>query len=38
MKSFNKDNLKVNIYSSRDEMGAAAAADKYDICRGSLAE
>ena len=27
MKSFNKDNLKVNVYSSRDEMGAAAARD-----------
>ena len=27
MKTFNKDNLKVNIYSSRDEMGAAAAKD-----------
>ena len=27
MKTFNKDLLKVNVYSSRDEMGAAAAAD-----------
>lgn len=27
MKTFDKDLLKVNIYSSRDEMGAAAAAD-----------
>ena len=27
MKSFTKDLLKVNIYPSRDEMGAAAAAD-----------
>ena len=27
MKNFTKDLLKVNIYSSRDEMGAAAAAD-----------
>ena len=27
MKTFNKDNLKINIYSSRDEMGKAAAAD-----------
>ena len=27
MKTFNKDLLKVNIYSSRDEMGMAAAAD-----------
>ena len=27
MKTFNKDLLKVNIYESRDEMGAAAAAD-----------
>jgi glucosamine-6-phosphate deaminase len=27
MKTFKKDNLNVNIYASRDEMGAAAAAD-----------
>ena len=27
MKTFSKDLLKVNIYESRDEMGAAAAAD-----------
>ena len=27
MNTFKKDNLKVNVYSSRDEMGAAAAAD-----------
>ena len=27
MKTFNKDLLKVNVYSSRDEMGAAAAKD-----------
>ena len=27
MKSFNKDLLKVNVYSSRSEMGAAAAGD-----------
>ena len=27
MKTFTKDLLKVNVYSSRDEMGAAAAAD-----------
>ena len=27
MKTFTKDLLRVNIYSSRDEMGAAAAAD-----------
>ena len=27
MKTFTKDNLKVNVYSSRDEMGRAAAAD-----------
>ena len=27
MKTFDKDLLKVNIYASRDEMGAAAAAD-----------
>ena len=27
MKTFDKDLLKVNVYSSRDEMGAAAAAD-----------
>ena len=27
MKNFKKDKLTVNIYSSRDEMGAAAAAD-----------
>ena len=27
MKTFKKDNLNVNVYSSRDEMGAAAAAD-----------
>ncbi len=27
MTSFNKDNLKVNVYDSRDAMGAAAAAD-----------
>lgn len=27
MKSFTKDKLKVNIYSSRDEMGSAAARD-----------
>ena len=27
MKTFEKDLLKVNIYSSRDEMGAAAASD-----------
>ena len=27
MKTFNKDLLKVNIYSSRDEMGMAAASD-----------
>ena len=27
MKTFNKDLLKVNVYDSRDEMGAAAAAD-----------
>ena len=27
MKTFNKDKLKVNIYSSRDEMGVAAARD-----------
>ena len=27
MKTFNKDLLKVNVYDSREEMGAAAAAD-----------
>ena len=27
MKTFKKNNLNVNVYSSRDEMGAAAAAD-----------
>ena len=27
MNTFKKDKLKVNVYSSRDEMGAAAAAD-----------
>ena len=27
MKTFKKDNLNINVYSSRDEMGAAAAAD-----------
>lgn len=27
MKTFKKDNLNINIYASRDEMGAAAAAD-----------
>ena len=27
MRTFKKDNLQVNIYPSRDEMGAAAAAD-----------
>ena len=27
MNTFKKDNLKVNVYSSRNEMGAAAAAD-----------
>lgn len=37
MKTFNKDLLKVNIYSSRDEMGAAAAADvKAAILRALL--
>ena len=38
MKSFNKDNLKVNIYSSRDEMGAAAAADVKAAILRALAD
>ena len=38
MKTFNKDLLKVNIYSSRDEMGAAAAADVKAAILRALAE
>ena len=38
MKSFEKDLLKVNIYSSRDEMGAAAAGDVKAAILRALAE
>ena len=38
MKTFNKDLLKVNVYSSRDEMGAAAAADVKAAILRALSE
>ena len=38
MKTFEKDLLKVNIYSSRDEMGAAAASDVKAAILRALAE
>lgn len=38
MKSFNKDLLKVNVYSSREAMGAAAAADVKAAILRALAE
>lgn len=38
MKTFNKDLLKVNIYSSRDEMGEAAAADVKAAIKRALDE
>ena len=38
MKTFDKDLLKVNVYSSRDEMGAAAAADVKAAILRALAE
>ena len=38
MKTFNKDLLKVNIYPSRDEMGAAAAADVKSAILRALSE
>ena len=38
MKTFVKDLLKVNIYSSRDEMGAAAAADVKAAILRALSE
>ncbi|MBQ7343395.1 MAG: glucosamine-6-phosphate deaminase [Clostridia bacterium] len=38
MKTFNKDLLKVNIYSSRDEMGAAAARDVKAAILRALSE
>ena len=38
MKTFDKDFLKVNVYSSRDEMGAAAAADVKAAILRALAE
>ena len=38
MKTFKKDNLKVNIYSSRDEMGAMAAADVKSAILRALGE
>jgi glucosamine-6-phosphate deaminase len=38
MKTFEKDLLKVNIYSSRDEMGAAAAKDVKAAILRALAE
>ena len=38
MKTFEKDLLKVNIYSSRDEMGAAAASDVKVAILRALAE
>ena len=38
MKSFEKDLLKVNIYSSRDEMGTAAAGDVKAAILRALAE
>ncbi len=38
MKTFNKDLLKVNIYSSRDEMGACAARDVKAAILRALSE
>ena len=38
MRAFVKDSLKVNIYSSRDEMGAAAAADVKAAILRALSE
>ena len=38
MKTFEKDLLKVNIYSSRDEMGAAAATDVKAAILRALSE
>lgn len=38
MKTFKKDNLKVNIYSSRDEMGVMAAADVKSAILRALGE
>jgi len=38
MKTFQRDLLKVNIYSSRDEMGAAAAADIKAAILSALSE
>ncbi len=38
MKNFTKDKLKVNVYSSRDEMGAAAAADVKAAILRALSE
>ena len=38
MKTFTKDNLKVNVYSSRDEMGRAAAADVKAAILRALSE
>ena len=38
MNSFTKDNLKVNVYSSRDDMGRAAAADVKAAILRALSE
>ena len=38
MKTFTKDQLKVNVYSSRDEMGRAAAADVKAAILRALAD
>lgn len=38
MKTFTKDNLKVNVYESRDEMGRAAAADVKSAIIEALSE
>ena len=38
MKTFTKDQLKVNVYSSRDEMGRAAAADVKSAILRALAD
>ena len=38
MKTFTKDQLCVNVYSSRDEMGRAAAADVKAAILRALAE